>query len=157
VQELAEKSGVRPDEVLPYFSAENFENEKTHYSIYLVPESPRLYYAAALTRALLLRIQHLSEANGAKFFVLITERWSISHIPEAPTMFEVNGKGYMLATSSARHVIDGVLEGLPTIRVTGVPSDAVVSKTDGHWNAEGNNYAMQWTARELAREPPEPH
>ena len=95
VQVLAEQSGIRPDQV-PYFSAENFDTEKTHYSIYLFPESPRLQYAAALTRALLVRIQTLCEANGARFFVLTTERWNTSHIPDTPTMFEVNSKGYTL-------------------------------------------------------------
>jgi hypothetical protein len=147
-QQLADRSGIGRDEV-PYFSAENFTTEKTHYSIYLVPESPRLHYAAALTRALLLRIQRLCEDHGARFVVLTTERWDISHIPEAPTLFEVNGSGYTLSAAAARQVIDGVLTGLPTLRVTGISPDAVVSKTDSHWNAEGNTYAMTALGRRL--------
>jgi hypothetical protein len=156
VEELAEKSGVPPDEV-PFFSAENFATEKTHYSIYLVPESARLHYAAALTRALLLQIQQLCQANGVRFFVLTTERWHISHIPETPTLFEVNGKGYTLSASSARHVIDEVMDGLPWIRVTGVSPEAVTSKTDSHWNVAGNKFVMDWVARELLRELAELH
>ena len=151
VQVLAEGRRVRVDEVR-FFDLEEFETEKTHYSAYLVPESPRLTYAAALTRALLFRIRSLCEAKGAKFVVLTTERWDTSGLPESPTMFEVNGKGYTFSQASARRVIDRVLDGLPTIRVSGVPPGAVVSKTDSHWNREGNDYAMRWLGRQLVGE-----
>ncbi|MEP7310602.1 MAG: hypothetical protein ABJA98_34300 [Acidobacteriota bacterium] len=151
VQALAEGHGIRVEE-LPYFSFENFETEKTHYSAYLVPESPRLKYAAALTRGLLFRIRDLCETKGARFVVLTTERWETSHLPEPATTFELDGKGYTFSQASARRVIDGVLEGLPTIRVSGIPSDAVISKTDSHWDRDGNNYAMHWLGRELVRE-----
>lgn len=146
---LAESRGIRVDE-LPYFNDENFDTEKTHYNTYLVPESPRLTYSAALTRALLLRIRDLSEASGAKFFILVAEK--SPPIPDPPTMFEVKGKGYWLSAAARRAVLARVLEGLPTIRVTGTPSDAVVSKTDGHWNTEGNAYVMDSLGRRLASE-----
>jgi hypothetical protein len=149
-QVLADQHGIPVDRV-PYFEDENFETEKTHYSVYLVPESPRLKYAAALTRALLLRIRSLCEANGAKFFVLITERWGTSGIPDTPTMFEVKGKGYTLSSTSASRVIDRVLDGLPTIRVSGIPRDAVISKTDAHWSAEGNKYVMEQLGHQLVK------
>jgi hypothetical protein len=32
------------------------------------------------------------------------------------------------------------------------PHDAVISKTDGHWNTEGNNYVMESLGRQLASE-----
>ena len=149
VKTIAEARGVRVHEV-PYFDDENFDTEKTHYSAYLVPESPRLTYSAALTRALLLRIRDLCEANGAKFFTVIAER--PLRIPDAPTMFEVRGKGYWLSSAARRAVIARVMEGLSTIRVTGTPRDAVISKTDGHWNTEGNNYVMDAVGRQLASE-----
>jgi hypothetical protein len=151
VQVLADRRGIRVDEV-PYFQDENFETEKTHYSLFLIPESPRLKYAAALTRALLLRIRSLCETNGAKFYILTTEPWFNMGIPDAPTMFEVKGKGYTLSSASARRVINEVLDGLPTVRVIGTPPDAVISKTDAHWNAEGNKYVMDWLGRELAKD-----
>ena len=135
-QVLADQHGIPVDQV-PYFEDENFE-------------SPRLKYAAALTRALLLRIRSLCEANGAKFFVMITERWDTSGIPQTPTMFEVKGKGYTLSSMSASGVIDRVLDGLQTIRVNGIPPDAVISKTDAHWSAEGNKYVMERVGHQLA-------
>jgi hypothetical protein len=155
VQVLADQHGIRPDQV-PYFRDENFDTEKTHYSLYLVPESPRLKYAAALTRALLLRIRTLSEASGAKFYILTTERWDTATIPDAPTMFEVNGKGYTLSSASALRVVDGILEGLPAVRVTGIPPDDVISKTDSHWNGAGNKYVMDRVAREVTKDLPHP-
>jgi hypothetical protein len=148
-QVLADRHGIPVDQV-PYFEAENFETEKTHYSVYLVPESPRLKYAAALTRALLFRIRSLCEANGAQFFVLVTERWATIGIPDTPTMFEVKGKGYTLSSKSASGVIDGVLDGLQTIRVS-APPDAVISKTDAHWSAEGNKYVMERVGHQLTK------
>jgi hypothetical protein len=59
------------------------------------------------------------------------------------------GKGYVLSSESARRLIDGVLDGLPTIRLPGVPPDAVISKTDRHLNASGNKYVMETLARHL--------
>jgi hypothetical protein len=146
---LAERRGIRVDE-LPFFRHENFATEKTHASIYLVPESPRLKYSAALTRALLARIRDVCAENGAKFFVLQTESWQT--YPEQPTPFEVRGKGYVLSSASARRLIDGVLDGLPTIRVEGVPTGAVISKTDRHLSREGNKYVMESLARQLVGE-----
>jgi hypothetical protein len=67
-------------------------------------------------------------------------------------MFEVKGRGYRLSLAAHRRVIDRVVEGLPTIRVTGTPSDATISQTDGHWNTEGNRYVMDWLGRRLASE-----
>ena len=149
-QTLAAARGIRVDE-LPYFRDENFENEKTHYSLYLVPESQRLTYAAALTRALLLRIRSLCEANGAKFFVLDTDRWENVPIPEAPTLFEVRGKGFEMSSASARRIVGRVLDGLPTIQVRGVSPGAVVSKIDNHLSGEGNRYVMESLASQLVQ------
>ena len=117
-----------------------------------LPESPRIAYAAALTRALLFGIRNLCEANGARFVVLTTERWEASHLPEPPTMFELGGRGYTFSQASARRVIDAVLQGLPTIRVSGIRPDAVISKADSHWNKDANNDAMHWLGRALVRE-----
>jgi hypothetical protein len=145
----AERRGIRVDE-LPYFNEENFEAEKTHFSIYLTPESPRLRYAAALTWALLLRIRAVCKANGARFFVPDTAGWDTA-LTE-PTTFDVKGKGYVLSSASARRLIEEVLDGLPTIRVPGLPPDAVVSKPDHHLNASGNKYVMESLARRLVGE-----
>lgn len=146
---LAARRGLRVDE-LPYFQEENFENEKTHFSIYFVPVSPRLEYAAALTRALLLKIKRVCEAHGAKLFVLTTEQWD--SLPDHPTVFEVKGKGVMLSSAAARRLIDGVLDGLPTIRVER-PAQ-VISKTDSHLNAEGNRYVMDSVAWHIVEQMP---
>jgi hypothetical protein len=139
VEVLAERRGILVGEV-PAFSQENFETEKTQYSIYLVPQSPRLRYAVELTRKLLFRIQDLCDANGATFVVLYTaERWTLPSIPAAPTLFEVNGKGLTLSSASARELIDDVLDGLPTIRVEEFPAHVTVSRTDSHLNGRGTS------------------
>jgi hypothetical protein len=66
-------------------------------------------------------------------------------------MFEVKGKGYTLSSMSASGVIDRVLDGLQTIRVNDIPPDAVISKTDAHWSAEGNKYVMERVGHQLAK------
>jgi hypothetical protein len=66
-------------------------------------------------------------------------------------MFEVKGKGYTLSSTSAVGVINRVLDGLPIIRVSGIPRDAVISKTDAHWSAEGNKYVMEQLGHQLAK------
>jgi hypothetical protein len=48
-------------------------------------------------------------------------------------------------------VIDRVLDGLQTIRVNGIPPDDVISKTDAHWNAEGNRYVMERLGHQIAK------
>jgi hypothetical protein len=145
---IAQARGVREDEV-PYFAEENFETEKTHFSVFLAQESPRLNYSAALTRALLSRIQSLCAAHGATLLLLVTNRLDTIKIPPNPTMFEVRGKGYTLSSSSAHRVIDRVLQGFPVIRLT-APPRFFKSKTDSHFTGEGNRWAMESMGRELA-------
>jgi hypothetical protein len=136
---------------LPYFSRENFDNEKTHLGIFLVPVSARLAYGVKLTRLLLQAIQQLCEANGAGFRIFMFEDWP-ARLPAEPTLFEVNGKGYMLSVASARHLVDELLRGLPTIRVHGPPPNSFVSATNRHLNAEGNRYVMEALAGRLQAE-----
>jgi hypothetical protein len=143
---LAQQRGISVGE-LPYFSRENFDTEKTHFSIFLVPVSARLAYGVTLTRLLLQKIQQLCEANGARFLIFLPEGWAT--LPEEPTLFEVNGKGVVLSAASARHLIDESLRGMRTIRVPGAPSNAFISATDPHLNEQGNRYVMEALAGRL--------
>jgi hypothetical protein len=145
---IARRRGINPQEV-PYFDEENFSNEKTHFSLGLYPRSPRLEYSARLTRALLLEISKLCQANGARFVVFLTDRFFHFEIPDEPTRFEVKGTMVTLSGASARSLINGMLTQFPTLLVGGLPDGSVVSKTDSHLSESGNRYVMTELARWL--------
>jgi hypothetical protein len=134
------------------FSGENFDTEKTHYHLHLEPESERLAYSLKLTRRLLQEIRQLCDANSARFYVFMLEDTGTmvppGAIPEAPTLFEINGKGYVLSATSARRRLDDLLRDTPTI-LAPAPANAFVSATDLHLNDQGNRYAMDAIARRL--------
>jgi hypothetical protein len=100
-----------------------------------------LAYSVTLTRLLLQAIQRLCESNGARFFIFLLEDPTL--LPEEPTLFQVNGKGVVLSGASARHIVDEVLGGVPTVRMPAAPFSSFVSATDHHLNEEGNRYVME--------------
>jgi len=143
---LAGQRGISPHDV-PYFSEENFSNEKTHYSISLYPESPRLAYSVKLTRLLLLEILKVCRENGARLTVFYIDDRKL--IPDEPANFEVDGKSITLSGISAKNLINEVLTGIPTLRIQGLPANSTTSNTDSHLNEAGNKYVMSELAHWL--------
>ena len=147
---VAQQRGISPQDV-PYFSGEDFSNEKTHYSISLYPGSPRLAYSVKLTRALLLEISKVCQENGARLTVFYIDDRRL--IPDEPTNFEVGGKKITLSGASARALINEVLTGIPTLRIQGLPANSTTSNTDSHLNEAGNKYVMSELAHWLVNTP----
>ena len=143
---LAQQRGISPQDV-PYFSAENFSNEKTHYSISLYPGSPRLAYSVKLTRFLLLEILKVCQEHGARLTVFYIDDRRL--IPDEPANFEVDGKRITLSGNSARASVNEVLTGIPTLRIQGLPANSTTSNTDSHLNEAGNKYVMSELAHWL--------
>lgn len=146
---LAERYGV-PVRDLEMFDGENFRNEKTHFSIFLVPRSPRLEYSARLTRLLLLKIHELCEHNGARFFVLVTEDWGV--IPSDPTLFDVGGQLATLSSSAAEELLNEILANVPIVRIRTLDPSMYVSRKNHHLNGKGNAFVMKELSLRLAQE-----
>lgn len=143
---LAHKRGVRPDEVL-YFEGESFAMEKSHYSIYFTPRSPRTEYAATLTRALLSKIEKASSAQGIPFFLF--RRELSGDIPEVATEFVTPEGAMMLSSHTANQLIDETLEGFDTVTLKDLAPDEFASRSDSHLGEKGNERAMKLVAEKI--------
>jgi len=148
VEFMAAQHQLTPAEVAPRMARENFENEKTHFSIALTPRSPRLEYSIRLTRALLGEIAQLCEQHGAGFVAFYTD--NNLRLPAQPTHFDVGGRIVVLSSVMATSVVRDVLAGVPAVALTGYRDDFMMSKTDGHLNEDGNRYFMTALAKYLA-------
>ncbi|MFO0759837.1 MAG: hypothetical protein U0359_25350 [Byssovorax sp.] len=144
---LAERRGLREDEV-PYFDGEDFASEKTHYSIAMVPESPRLRYAIALTRALLREIRAYCEARKIALLIFHTPMPRVA--PDEPTAYRAGDRAVTLSDAAARAVVARVVEGFDALSIPDLPEDWMRGKRDAHLSDEANRRVMARLAEAVA-------
>jgi hypothetical protein len=130
---------------------ENFDNEKTHFSVALTPRSPRLDYAIQLTRALLAEMAEVARENGTAFVVFYVDSRPHQLLPESPTPFEVGGRTVFLSSDAQRAAAETTLKNFSSFVLTGYRKDFRISAADGHLNDEGNRYFMIELAKRLAQ------
>jgi hypothetical protein len=142
---MAAQRGVTEDKV-PYWWGENFANDKNHYSIFLTPPSPRMRYAAALTRALLERMAAFCNAHGAELYVFYRDERTL--FPREPTDFAVDGHVVTLDLQTADVLLGELFAGLPLDVISGLTPDMLLPRED-HLNARGNAYVAERLAELL--------
>ncbi len=126
---------------------ENLESEKSHFSIWLTPPSPRMNYGIRLTRRLLGEIRSLVESHGARLVVF--------HARQPPRtdggerVFSLSGKHYRAAESQIEKTVDRIAEGFDWIRLPVRLKDWRVSEIDSHLNSAANDDTMRRLAEEL--------
>ena len=126
---------------------EDLESEKSHFSIWLTPPSPRMNHGIRLTRLLLEEIRSLVESNGARLVVF--------HAPQpmrtdgAERVFSLSGKHYRAAESQIEKTVDRIADGFDWIRIPVRLKDWRVSEIDSHLNPSANDDTMRRLAAEL--------
>ena len=151
------------DKLLPVFdSDEDMANEKTHFGVWLVPDSPRKKYGVALLARLQRELARTAATHGARFFVFDVDRFSAQDRAEVANFpFVTPGPKYVRSLGLYYLVGDhGVYErvreeankGLTALYVPVTVPDHVVSSDDPHLNERGNAQVMEGLARRLTRE-----
>lgn len=144
---MAAKRGIEEAKV-PYWSGENFENEKNHYSVFLTPPSPRMLHAIALTRAILSRIAEVCRKNGVEFVVFYRRENTL--FPEEATDFDANGSLVTLSSQTADQILERLFEGMPAEAVDGITPEMVI-QGDDHLNGRGNAYLAERVSERILK------
>jgi hypothetical protein len=153
--------GEPQDSRLPILdTAEDVADEKTHWSIWLKPDSPRKLYGIRLFNLLEKEMEATAHAHGASFFVFDIDRYTPEGIREIeqfdffkPTDKFVRAKGkYYLAGGQIEYfkVSAQVNQGLPMLYIPVTIPDHVISVQDPHLNARGNSHVMAKLAEATA-------
>jgi hypothetical protein len=149
-----------PDVEIPVVDTEeSIDREKSHWSIWMEPASPRKAYGIKLVRALYAAMIDLASINGAKFLIFDVNRYTKDGLAEmyGYPLFSENAKyvrhdGKFYAASgregyfSTSKAINGEL---PFSMFDMDRPGHVVSETDGHFNEHGNERVMEQLAAEL--------
>jgi len=153
--------GQPQDSRLPVMdTSEDVADEKTHWSIWLKPDSARKLYGIRLFNLLEKDMEATAHAHGASFSVFDIDRYTPEGIAEigqfdffTPGDKFVRAKGkYYLAGGQIEyfHVSAQVNQGLPMIYIPVTIPDHVISKQDPHLNARGNSHVMAKLAEATA-------
>jgi hypothetical protein len=126
---------------------ENLETEKSHFSIWLTPPSPRVKHGIRLTRRILMEIRSLAESHDARLVVFHAGQPLRTDGTER--VFSLSGKHYRAAESQIERTVDQLAEGFDWIRLPVRLEDWRVSEVDSHLNAAANDDTMRRLAVEL--------
>ncbi len=126
---------------------ENLETEKSHFSIWLTPPSPRVKHGIRLTRRILMEIRSLAESHDARLVVFHAGQPLRTDGTER--VFSLSGKQYRAAESQIERTVDQLAEGFDWIRLPVRLEDWRVSEVDSHLNAAANDDTMRRLAVEL--------
>lgn len=138
---------------------EDVPHEKTHWSIWLLPESPRKRYGITLLNSLLKEMRNLAAQHAAEFIVFDVDRYTPRGLEELRTDFFRPGRKYVkfgdqlfLAGAEQEYfrVSAEVNEGLTVYYVPITARGHVVSDRDSHLNERGNADVMSKLALELS-------
>jgi hypothetical protein len=151
-----------PDANLPVVDSEELvEREKTHWSVFMEPASPRKVYGMRLARALYAAMMDLASANGARFLIFEVNRYTeegladsrTNQIPSVdPRYVRHEGKLYAIGGRQAYFSTSReVNRDLPFVMIDLDRPGLVVSVENAHLNDRGNERVMDQLAAELAR------
>jgi hypothetical protein len=131
------------------FQNEDFPSEKTHYSLYFTPRSPRMQYAIDLMQTLFTTMQERVAAQGGQLALFRTQ--VAGDAEQAEGIYRLNGEYYQLARTQYAENVAAMYAGFTLYSAT-IDHPAPRCEQDTHLNGAGNGEAM----RELADQLPLP-
>jgi hypothetical protein len=151
------------DKTLPVMdSDEDLAAEKTHWGVWLVPDSPRKKYGVALLGRLQREVARTATEHGARFFVFDVDRFNpqaraevvnFPFLTPGPKYVRSLGLYYLVGDQGVyERVREETNKGLTTLCVPVTVPDHVVSSEDPHLNERGNAQVMEGLAQRLTRE-----
>lgn len=131
---------------------ENLATEKSHMSISLIPRSKRMQYGLDLTHLLLQEIDKVTNEQGGKFVIFVTEPFPA--VLEKPNefMMALNGKFYHVSTGQYYANTAYMNRGFEYHILPVTVPDPTVGPDDGHLNEHAVDQVMQDLATILATE-----
>jgi len=134
---------------------ENFANEKSNFTIGLMPTSPRSEYAIRLANALLKRIRNLTESHGARFisFDVKTRSGRLWGQPlhMEPQVYQLNGNRYRFSFTQEYENVRKMNQGLDHEEIKCELDDWRADKTDWHLNEKATDNVLEQLAEKLVK------
>lgn len=134
---------------LGFMKAENFENEKSHLSIFLSPRSPRMNYGIALTRKLLKAIESEVVENQGNLVIFRPQK-PAKDKSLGQQVFVLNNKYYRASQEQLQETMEEINQGFQKIIIPIEIEDYRVSPEDGHLNQNTVDVVMKDLALEVA-------
>ncbi len=140
------------DEVAALLVNENFDNEKTHRSIFLMPRSPRMQYGVELTHRLLAEIARTAEQQGAAFATLLTAHLRSEVMPVKslePEVYLFRGKYYRASRRQRDDNVRDINAGFRSFEIPVTVEHPSIGPADSHLNEHGVDQVMHDLAQQL--------
>lgn len=131
---------------------ENFENEKTHRSMFLTPRSPRMQYGVDLTHQLLAEIALTAQQHRASFATLFTADGRNEVMPVKNLESEVylfRGKYYQASRRQRDDNLRDINAGFRNFEIPVTVEHPSIGPTDSHLNEHGVDQVMHDVAQRL--------
>ncbi len=131
---------------------ENFENEKTHRSMFLTPRSPRMQYGVELTHKLLAEIARTAAQQGASFATLLTVDGRNEVMPVnnlEPEVYLFKGKYYRASRRQRDDNLRDINAGFRNFEIPVTVEHPSIGPTDSHLNEHGVDQVMRDLAHQL--------
>ncbi|MGD2180349.1 hypothetical protein [Lusitaniella coriacea] len=134
---------------LGFMKAENLASEKSHLSIFLSPQSPRMNYGITLTRKLIKAIESEVIENQGKLLIFRPQKPSKDRLL-GEQIFVLNDKYYRASQEQFQETIEEINQGFQEVLIPIGIEDYRVSLEDGHLNQNAVDVVMKDLALELA-------
>jgi hypothetical protein len=140
----------RWDTDLGMMRSENLSTEKSHLAIYLTPRSERMQYSIDLTRELLLRIDSVASANGARLFLFAAAGPPDTTAAVDLATYVLNGFYYTVSALQYEENVASFNKGMDFVEIPVAVEDWRVSPTDSHLNEAATDSMMREVALLIA-------
>jgi len=128
---------------------ENLESEKSHFSLSLVPRSPRTEYGIKLTRHLLRRIEETVAAHQGRFIIYRHTVDGGFGLPPHEGVYIFRDRLYRLSPEQFNLSLQDLVEGFTYLGIQLHMEHARFGPADPHLNEHGVDMAMELLAGEL--------
>jgi hypothetical protein len=128
---------------------ENLATEKSHFSLELVPRSPRTEYGIKLTRLLLSRIEAMVKGHRAGFAIFTEREDGHDQWPSDEGVYVFRGHHYRLSPEQFSSSVLDLMEGFEFINLPTPIEHAYVGPADPHLNEHAVDAFMESLAKEI--------
>ena len=128
---------------------ENLATEKSHFSLELVPRSPRTEYGIQLTRLLLRRIEAVATSHGSRFAIFTEREDDHAQWPSEEGVYVFRGHHYRLSPQQFTSSVLDMMKGFEFIDLPTPIEDAYFGPADPHLNEHAVDAFMESLAKEI--------
>tara|TARA_A100001015_G_scaffold321276_1_gene451169 strand:- start:2712 stop:3860 length:1149 start_codon:yes stop_codon:yes gene_type:complete len=131
------------------FLVDNFDEDKNHFCLFLVPRSPRVSYGIELSRLLMSKMQKAVEKQNGAFVTFSASRFDevVQGKPGEERVYQLNGKFYKTSLDQALKSLADINEGFEFLNLPVREKVWRMGPEDAHLN----QHAVDLMMKDLAK------